>query len=163
MNSYAIIGIVAAAVVALVLFLRIIRGDQPATLAQLADIVAQLQSTVSDDSFAVFLLTPPGEPESPDTAVNLQYSIANGRPGLDWELLAPRNIADAEKFAAFARAQGHTVTELKPNKTRVLRVEDGDLVALGRDVATKLYALAPDAAVTLIAEGFEWRGGARRP
>jgi hypothetical protein len=44
-----------------------------------------------------------------------------------------------------------------PNKTRVLRVEDGDLVALGMDIATTLYGVAPDAAVTLIADGFEWR------
>lgn len=156
MNTYIIIGIVIVAT-ALAMFLRSIRGDRPATLAQLPDIVAQLQSTGSDESFAVFLLTPPGDRENPDTAVNLQYSIANGRLGLDWELLAPRNIADAEKFAAFARAQGHTVSDLKPNKTRVLRVEDGDLVGLGRGVATQLYGLAPDAAVTLIAEGFEWR------
>lgn len=155
MNIYVIIGI-AVAIAALVFLLRAMRGDQPATLAQLPDIVAQLQATGGEEAFAVFLLTLPGEKPDGDTDVNLQYSIAGGKLGLDWVMLASRNIADAEKFTAFARAKGHTVVELQPNKVKVRRVEDGDLVGLGRAVATELYGLAPDAAATLIADGFKW-------
>ena len=42
------------------------------------------------------------------------------------------------------------------NNVRYLRVDDGDLAALCRDVITKLYKWPETEPMDLIVQGFEW-------
>ncbi len=59
-----------------------------------------LTSTGSEGSFAVFLL--PLE-SSQEESTNIQFSIENGKPGVDWVLLSPTNIRDKNQFIKEAK------------------------------------------------------------
>ena len=76
--------------------------------------------------------------------------------GLDWVLIGPRNIADEARFTEFARAAGYNPQMQERNGVRYLRVEDGDLALLCRDVITKLYGRDENETVEMLVEGFEW-------
>ena len=108
---------------------------QPVSVSQLSSIFDQLNANHKDGSWAAFTFCPPDEPASDQTAVNLQYSVAGGKIGFDWILLAPRNIADQDKIVAFMKDKHYTVSEREMNGVRYFRVEDGDLVQLGKQIA----------------------------
>ena len=155
-------GILAIVIVALgaALWYFVLRPREPklvATVGLIPTIVKRLDATGHNDAFVVFIFTRPGEYESDETAVNLQFSIENSRLGLDWVLLGPRNIKDQDTIAQFIRARGHTLTERQTNGVRYLRTVDGDLAALGVQIAQQVYGLRNDMVVDLVAEGFEWK------
>jgi hypothetical protein len=155
MSVAMIIGIAAAAGIALLIFLRA-RGAASVTVSQIPAVVAQLQVSGRDDSFAVFRFAGAGEEAGEATTADLQFSIEKTRLGLDWVLLAKRNLADNDKVAAFMRSKNHAVAERDMNGVRYLRVEDGDLAKLGVAIACELYGLALGAPVELIVESFDW-------
>jgi hypothetical protein len=104
----------------------------------------------------VFLFTPEGRPAGNDEErVNLQYSIENGRVGLDWVLLAPQNVSDQEKIAAFMKDRGFAANAREMNKVRYLRVEDGDIVDLGLKIATEFYGRRLTDRIDVIVDGFD--------
>ena len=51
--------------------------------------------------------------------------------------------------------------ELETNGVRFLRIEDGDLAGLGLQIAGDLYGLGPNAGMSTVIEGFNWRPPAR--
>ena len=74
-------------------------------VADVPAIFEKLRAAGKDGSFAALAFTPPGEPE----AVNIQFSIEDGRIGLDWVLIGPLNIRDKKRFAQFAEKLGYRI------------------------------------------------------
>ena len=78
-------------------------------LDQVREIYDSLKGTGSDGSFVVFIPTPPqGQVE----AANIQFSIENGRIGLDWVLISPVNIRDRDRFTSLLDANDAQYREL---------------------------------------------------
>ena len=126
------------------------------SVRQLSSVFDQLNTNHKDASWAAFTFCPPDEPASDQTSVNLQYSVEGGKIGFDWILLAPRNIADKEKIVAFIKNKHYTVLEREGNGVKYLRVEDGDLVQLGKQMA-EFYHLQADSQMGMFVDGFEWK------
>jgi hypothetical protein len=126
------------------------------SVSQLSSAFDQLKTNHKDGSWAAFTFCPPDEPASRETSVNLQYSLEGGKIGFDWILLAPRNIADKDKIVAFMKERHYTVLERERNGVRYLRVEDGDLVQLGKQIA-EFYHLQTDSQMGMFIDGFDWK------
>jgi hypothetical protein len=126
------------------------------SVSQLSSVFDQLKANHKDASWAAFTFCPPDEPASDQTSVNLQYSVEGGKIGFDWVLLAPRNIADKDKIVAFMKDRHYTILEREGNSVRYLRVEDGDLVQLGKQIA-EFYHLQADSQMGMFIDGFEWK------
>jgi len=118
-------------------------------------VLNKLIASTENPTFAVFMFTTSDRPSDND-ALNIQFSMENGRPGFDWVLLAPRNVEDKERYLEFARAAGFSPKAMEGNGVKYLRVEGGDLAQLCVDVITRMYRLPPSKKVELIVEGFEW-------
>ena len=125
------------------------------TVADLPRILAAVSASTRTPTFAVFVFTTPDQPDTKD-AVNLQFSLENGRAGFDWVLLAPRNIKDKDSFVGYLHRRDYTFSERKMNGVAYLRIEDGDLVQLCSDVVTRLYGRPRDEPMDMIVEGFDW-------
>jgi len=126
------------------------------SVSQLSSVFDQLNSNHKEASWAAFTFCPPGEPASDQTSVNLQYSVEGGKIGFDWILLAPRNIADKDKIVAFIKDKHYKVLEREGNGVRYLRIEDGDLVQLGKQIA-EFYQLQANSQMGMFIDGFEWK------
>lgn len=129
---------------------------QAVSVSQLSSVFDQLNANHKDGSWAAFTFCPPDEPASDQTSVNLQYSVEGGKIGFDWILLVPRNIADKDKIVAFMKDRHYTVLEREGNDVSYLRVEDGDLVQLGTQIA-EFYHLQADSQMGMFVDGFEWK------
>ena len=126
------------------------------TVADIPHVLAKVSTATRTPAFAEFIFTTPDRP-NPRDAVNLQFSLENGRPGFDWILLAPRNIEDKASFVGYVTRRGYSLSERTKNGVTYLRIEDGDLAQLCADVVTRLYGRPRSEPMDLIVEGFEWR------
>jgi hypothetical protein len=146
----------AIAIGAIVFFVRSrITPTYQVGTSDFARVLAKLSLSTSNPVFAAFMFSTPDRPGN-DAAINIQFSLENGRPGFDWVLLGPRNIADQDRFLEFARSAGFEPHTEEMNGVRYLRVQSGDLAALCSDVVTKMYGLPQSARVAMIVQGFEW-------
>ena len=125
------------------------------TLYQMPVVFDRLEKEGQDGSFAAFIFQPPGT-SNRDDAINIQFSIENGRVGLDWCLLGSANIRDKDKLERFITGQGYKFRLQEMNEVKYLRVEEGDLTRLCQSVITGLYALRPTSKLGLVVEGFSW-------
>ena len=120
------------------------------------ELVAQLRSKGTDGSFAVLMFSPldsfSSDDDTDDDIINLQYSMEGGVVGLDWVLLAPRNVADRERIAELIAHRGHTVVSRRMNGVDFLRVEDGEIVYLGMQIVTELYKIDSQAYIGLLVD-----------
>lgn len=117
-----------------------------------------------DGDWLVFMFyTPYESTETDDTCLNLQYSIEDGRLGMDWVLLGHRNAADREKVTMFARLRGHAVLGAEMNGVPYLRIEGGDIRSLGSAVAEELYGMSADSNIGLIVSGISLPAGWQSP
>ncbi len=158
MGSGAVIAIVAALVAALLWFFRSRAKPWPkVAVHQIPAVTAQLEAARHDASWVVFFFTPRNEADGDDNGVALQYSLIDGRLGLDWVLLQPRNITDKEKIVGSARLRNQVVVEREDNGVHSLRVEDGDIVGLGVQIVKELYRLDDDDAMELYSDNFDWK------
>ena len=130
------------------------RKKQRPLVAQIPEIVEQLRQSGEDGNFVVFIFVPPGAPK--DEAVNLQFSIENGMPGLDWVLIGPRNVADKAKVIELATKLGYVIEECQMNEVRYLRVISIGICDLGMKIIGDLYGIKPNAELEIITEGFKW-------
>jgi hypothetical protein len=125
-------------------------------MADIPTVFDVLKISGKDSSWAQFCFGIQDKPVS-DNAVNLQFSIENGRIGFDWFLLCPVNVRDKEKFRQLAERLGHHLTEHKyENGSESLRTEDGDLVGLCEACFRDLYQWPANAKIGLVWDGFPW-------
>jgi len=128
---------------------RILLGDIPT-------VFGKVNAAGKDGTFAAFCFRIADETVK-DTAVNVQFSVEDGRAGVDWMLIGEVNRRDRERFLVLARDLGHTVTEHKTrNRCEYLRAEDGDLAGLCRASIVELYRLPEAAELGLVWQGFDW-------
>jgi hypothetical protein len=123
---------------------------------QVARVLEQLRQSTADPTFAVFMFSTPDQPGS-ERALNIQFSLENGRAGFDWVLLAPRNVEDEARFIEFAVQRGFSPKKHEENNVKYWRVERGDIAKLCADVIDDMYKIATDSDVELITEGFTWQ------
>ena len=126
------------------------------TLGDFPALVSALQVTNAKGSFWVVLI--PGTAKGDGYAANLQYSFEDGVVGLDWVLIAERNIDDKQRFLDFVRRAGSTTEEKEGNGVRYLRATGAkDITALGQNFLQQIYGVKPDDKLQLIIDGFEWQ------
>lgn len=159
MNAGALFGVVLACCGLLAFFftkrgVRIV-GPSDCTVDQTPQIFERLKQEGKDASFVVFIFQPAGKADR-DDAVNIQFSVENGRAGLDWCLLGSTNVDDKDKFQRFVTAQGYEAELKELNGVKYLRVEQGDLPRLCQKVITELYGLGRDVELDMVVEGFSW-------
>jgi hypothetical protein len=122
---------------------------------EVPQLLSALTSTGKDGSFWVVLV--PNTAREDGNFANLQFSIEGDRVGMDWVLLAKRNIEDQGAFTQFVAAAGATVQDITMNGVRYLRVSDGpDLAKLGQDFLQQVYHVAPEDKLQLIITDFAW-------
>jgi hypothetical protein len=125
------------------------------TVADIPHVLTRVSTASRTPAFAEFVFTTPDRPHQSD-AVHLRLSLENGHPGVDWILVAPRNIEDKASFIAFIRRRGYSFSERTNNVVSYLRIEDGDLAELCANVITMLYFRPRSEGMELIVEGFRW-------
>jgi hypothetical protein len=146
--------LVLVAIVAGIAFLKSTLLPQ-VTVADIPRVLGKVSAATRTPAFATFVFTTPDRP-NPKDAVNVQFSLENGRPGLDWVLLGTRNLEDKASFVGYIKRRGYSFSERAANGVSYLRIEDGDLAALCREVITGLYARPRSEPMGLIVSGFEW-------
>lgn len=124
-------------------------------IEDLAAIASAMSQSSAEVRYATLAFCPP-ECRSDDDGLNVQLSVENGRIGMDWVLLGPRNIRDREKFIAFAETEGFAPIPKAENDVSFLRVESEKAVELVVAVVTELYELPANEALSLYHEGFDW-------
>lgn len=120
-------------------------------------VVSQLRQKAQNGSWAAFAFIPPNSSNIAEPAINLQYSFEDGKAGLDWVLIAPRNLQDQKKFTDVVTKRNQLVVEKEKNGVRYLRVEDGDIVELGLNLLKDIYRLRNEDEMEIIADGVDWR------
>ena len=123
-------------------------------VSELPEAVRQLQVAAAESSFVVFIFDQSGRKSNADVAVNLQYSIENGRVGLDWVLLSAANVADKDDIVEFAAERHHQFSEREQNGVHYLRVEDEGIASLGLQIVTEFYRRSIDSDLDVVADGF---------
>jgi len=133
---------------------RVINGIEVHT-SDMPAIADALFRSSAEPRYAAFTFGTADRPSDED-AINLQISVERDKLGVDWVLLAPRNIQDQAKFATFVRGQGFEPVTRTMNGVSYLRVDTADAALLATRVVHELYQLPPNASLGLFHEGFDW-------
>jgi hypothetical protein len=125
------------------------------TLKQFPALVERIATTGKNGAFWVVLI--PDTARADGFAANFQISMESGRLGMDWVLLAQRNVEDRSKFEDFVRSQGFQAKELVGNDVHYLRVEDGDRLAdMSSALLRSMYGVSDTTKMQLIITDFTW-------
>lgn len=127
--------------VAMVIFWRS-RRDQgirrkTIDVADVDEVFRQISAQGVETSFAVLIIQTGGQ----NDAVEIQFSIEDGKVGLDWILMSPANIEDKPKVIQYAKSKGVAWHEKEMNGWLYLRIEQGDLVGFCKSLIEDLYQL----------------------
>ena len=126
------------------------------TIDNFSELVAAIQKTGQNGAFWVVLV--PKTAHNDGLAANLQYSIEDGTLGLDWVLIAQRNLQDKEKFLQVIKAAGSHADLKEGNGVQYLRVVDNkNIVELGQVVLKQLYGVNSSQKLQLIITDFQWK------
>jgi hypothetical protein len=125
-------------------------------LSDVPEVLQQLKQRGSNGSFAVFMFSNQRKSGN-ENIVNLQFSIENGKIGLDWVLLAPANIRDERRVTDFLTARKAPPRRVTANDVNYLRAESGDLVLIGQDIMREIYGMKDNDDIEFLPEGFEWK------
>lgn len=112
----------------------------------------QISKQAVETSFAVFTIR--ARENDVDDAVEIQFSVEDGKTGLDWILMSPANIEEKPKVIRYAETKGVEWQEKEMNDWLYLRIEDGDLVGLCTSLIEDLY---PVKEVELRYGGFKYK------
>ena len=121
-------------------------------VADVGKVFRQISEQSVETSFAVFVIRKGGANEG-DT-VEIQYSVENGKTGLDWILMTPANIEEKPKVLEYAASTGLEWQEREMNDWLYLRIEEGDLIGFCRSLIEDLYQVEQ---VELKYGGFRYR------
>ena len=127
--------------VAVYLFLRSRKARgihrQLISVEDIGDVFRQISSQRVETSFAVFAIqTDQGEA---DGGIEIQFSVEDGRAGLDWILMSPKNIAEKQKVLQYGEARGMPWQEKEMNEWVYLRIEQGDVAGFCTSLIEDLY------------------------
>jgi len=125
------------------------------TLKQFPALIDRIATTGKDGAFWVVLV--PDTARADGFAANFQISMEGGRLGMDWVLLAQRNVEDRTKFEDFVRSQRLQAKELVGNDVHYLRVEGTDrLAAMSSELLRSMYGVTDATEMQLIITDFTW-------
>ncbi len=134
-----IVSLLLLAGIAMYIFWRIRRdrGIRRKTIAvaDVGEVFRQISAQGVETSFAVFQIRKKEE----DDAVEIQYSVEDGKTGLDWILMSPANIEEKPKVIQYAASRGVEWQEREMNDWLYLRIEQGDVVGLCTSLIEDLY------------------------
>lgn len=127
-------------------------------LADIPAVLAAVSRTGRDGTFAAFLFGLRGQPPAQVDALNVQFSIEEGRVGIDWVLTAEPNLRAEARFKEFFGGKSLTAVSREGNGVKYLRVEGEHLADLLREFLQREFGVTDDQKMELIAEGFAWTG-----
>ena len=104
-------------------------------VADVGEVYRQISAQAVETSFAVFAIRTGEE----DDAVEIQFSVEDGKTGLDWILKSPANIEEKPKVIQYAASKGVEWQEKEMNDWLYLRIEQGDVVGLCTSLIEDLY------------------------
>ncbi len=104
-------------------------------VADVGEVFRQISAQGVETSFAVFVIQTGEE----DDAVEIQFSVEDGRTGLDWILMSPANIEEKPNVIQYAASKGVEWQEKDMNDWLYLRIEQGDVVGLCTSLIEGLY------------------------
>jgi len=126
--------------IAIYLFWRSRRdpGVQRKTIAvaDVADVFRHISAQAVETSFAVFIIQREGD----DDPVEIQFSVEDGKAGLDWILMSPPNIEQKPKVIEYAASKDFAWQEKEMNDWQYMRIGDGDIAGLCASLIADLYA-----------------------
>lgn len=113
------------------------RGIRRKTIpvADIGEVFRQISAQGVETSFAVFAIRAGDE----DDAVEIQFSVEDGKAGLDWILMSPANIEEKTKVVQYAASRGVEWQEKEMNKWLYLRIEQGDVAEFCTSLIADLY------------------------
>ena len=154
-----LIALAVVSVIAIFLFRVMSANDTDGGFVSIDDfpeLVTAIQKTGKDGAFWVVLI--PGTALKDGLAANLQYSMENGVLGLDWVLIADRNISERKKFVQIVEKLGHRVDLKEGNGVQYLRVvEVKNMPELGQIVLKQLFGTDSSQKLNLIITNFKWK------
>ena len=106
-------------------------------VADVGEVFRQISAQGVETSFAVFAIQMGEEDE--DDAVEIQFSVEDGKTGLDWILMSPVNIEEKPKAIQYAASKGVEWQEKEMNDWLYLRIEQGDVVGFCMSLIEDLY------------------------
>lgn len=104
-------------------------------VADVGEVFRQISAQGVETSFAVFAIRAGEE----DDAVEIQFSVEDGKTGLDWILMSSANIEEKPKVVQYAASKGVEWQEKEMNDWLYLRIEQGDVVGLCTSLIEDLY------------------------
>lgn len=122
------------------------------SVSDIGEVYRQISAQGIETSFAVFVIE--ADEHSQHDTVEIQYSVENGKTGLDWILMSPANIEEKAKVMKYAESRGVQWQEKEMNDWVYLRIEEGDLVDLCTSLIGDLYGAGE---VELKYGGFTYR------
>jgi len=153
-----IVSILFLAGIAMYIFWRTRRdqGIRRKTIAvvDVGEVFRQISAQGVETSFAVFAIQTGKEEEDEDDAVEIQFSVEDGKTGLDWILMSPANIDEKPKVIQYAASKGVEWQEKEMNDWLYLRIEQGDVVGLCTSLIEDLYQVEQ---VELRYSGFRYK------
>ena len=109
-------------------------------VADVGEVFRQISAQGVETSFAVFAIQTVKENE--EDAVEIQFSVEDGKTGLDWILMSPANIEEKPMVIQYAASKGVEWQEKEMNDWLYLRIEQGDVVGLCTSLIEDLYQVA---------------------
>jgi len=126
------------------------------TVENISKLAQALKETGEDGSFWVILV--PGTSKSDGFDANLQFSLQKGSLGIDWVLLAKRNIQDSKKFIKIAESHNLSISKIEENGVEYLRAEGPvNLSDVATNILNEMYGIDSTIEMPLIITGFEWK------
>lgn len=104
-------------------------------VADIGEVFRQMSLQGIETSFAVFIIQARDQNET----VEIQFSVEDGKTGLDWILMSPANVEEKPKVTQYAESTGFKWQEKEMNDWLYLRVEEGDLVGFCTSLIKDLY------------------------
>lgn len=143
------------AVFVLYILYRSLSGPSLYILEKVAynDVLQEFQMRAEPGDYIVFMFFDPADEDSP--AVNMQYSVNDqGVPGLEWLLIGDKNISDRDKVTDLFVAAGYGYDLYNVSDVELLRVENGDIVRLGKQIIYELYNIDDSDRVEVLIQGY---------
>jgi len=125
------------------------------TLDTIPLLVDSLQNTGSEGAFILFSFYE--KIEANGYAPGLQYSIENGKLGIDYLLNSEFNKYEINKFNSIISKLGCKSEEKEMNGVEYIRIEDGSLVEIGQEILRRLYQVKGNEKMDVDIEGFDYK------